>query len=62
MREHLGKIFADHDIITHVNAVRVRSVRDLEAALGDADKGDIVSIQTYNLRSDERGFARIRIR
>ena len=57
-----GKLFANYDIITHVNAVRVRSERDLEDALRDADEGDIVSVQTYRLRSDETGFARIRIR
>ncbi len=57
-----GKLFADYDIITHVNDVRVRSERDLEDALGDADEGDIVSIQTYRLRSDGTGFIRIRIR
>ena len=48
--------------ITHVNDVRVRSERDLEDALGDANEGDIVSIQTYRFRSDTTGFARIRIR
>ena len=57
-----GKIFADYDIITHVNDVRVRSERDLEDALRDADGGDIVSVQTYRLRSDKTGFTRIRIR
>ena len=57
-----GKIFADYDIITHVNDVRVRSERDLEDALSDADGGDIVSVQTYRLRSDKTGFTRIRIR
>ena len=57
-----GKIFADYDIITHVNDVRVRSERDLEDALRDADEGAIVSVRTYRLRSDETGFARIRIR
>ena len=57
-----GKLFADHDIITHVNEVRVRSLRDLEDALGDVAEGDIVPIQTYRLRSGETGFARIRIR
>ena len=57
-----GKIFAYYDIITHVNDVRVRSGRDLEDALRDADEGDIVSVQTYRFHSDETGFARIRIR
>ena len=57
-----GKIFADYDIITHVNDVRVRSERDLEDALRDADEGDIVSVQTYRFRSDKSGFIRIRIR
>ena len=57
-----GKIFADYDIITHVNDVRVRSVRELEDALRDAAEGDIVSVQTYRLRSEKTGFARIRIR
>ena len=57
-----GKIYADYEIITHVNDVRVRSERDLEDALRDADEGDIVSVQTYRFHSDETGFARIRIR
>ncbi len=57
-----GKIFADYDIITHVHDVRVRSERDLEDALRDANEGDIVSVQTYRFHSDETGFARIRIR
>lgn len=57
-----GKIFADYDIITQVNDVRVRSERDLEDALRDADEGDIVSVQTCRLRSNETGFAQIQIR
>ena len=57
-----GKIYADYDIITHVNDVRVRSERDLEDELRDADEGDIVSVQTYRFNLDETGFARIRIR
>ncbi len=57
-----GKIFADYDIITHVNDVRVRSEQDIENVLADAARGDIVSVQTYRFRSDETGFARIRIR
>ncbi len=57
-----GKIFANYDILTHVNDVRVRSERDLEDALRDVDEGDIVSVRTYRLRSEETGFARIRIR
>ena len=57
-----GKIFADYDIITHVNDVRVRSERDLQDALRDTDEGAIVSVRTYRLRSDETGFTRIRIR
>ncbi len=57
-----GKIYADYEIITHVNDVRVRSERDLEDALREADEGDIVSVQTYRFHSDETGFARIRIR
>ena len=57
-----GKLFADYDIITHVNNVRVRSESDLENALIAAVPGDIVSVQTYRIRSDETGFARIRIR
>ncbi len=57
-----GKIFAHYDIITHVNNVRVRSERDLEDALRDADEGDIVSVRTYRFHSDQAGFARIRIR
>ncbi len=57
-----GKIFADYDIITHVNDVRISSEQDLENALTDAIQGDIVSVQTYRFRSDETGFARIRIR
>ena len=57
-----GKIFADYDIITHVNDVRVRSERDLDEALRYSDVGDIVSVQTFRFRSDETGFIRIRIR
>ena len=57
-----GKIFANYDIITYVNDVRVRSERDLEDALRDADEGDIVSVQTYRFNSDKTGFTRIRIR
>ncbi len=57
-----GKIFADYDVITHVNDVRVRSESDVEDALADAAPGDIVSVQTYRFRSDETGFARVRIR
>ena len=57
-----GKIFADYDIITHVNDVRVRSEHDLEDALRDAAEGDIVSVQTYRLSSEKTGFTRIRIR
>ena len=57
-----GKLFADYDIITHVNGVRVRSERDLDNVLYVAVKGDIVAVQTYHFRSDETGFARIRIR
>ena len=57
-----GKIFADYDIITHVNDARVRSERDFEDALRDAEEGDIVSVQTYRFRSDKNGFTRIRIR
>ena len=58
----MARSSADYDIITHVNDVRVRSERDLEDALQDTDKGDIVSVQTYRFRSDETGFVRIRIR
>ena len=57
-----GKLFADYDIITHVNDVRVRSERDLENALRDVAQGDIVSVQTYRFRADETEFARVRIR
>ena len=57
-----GKIFADYDVITHVNDVRVRSEHDLEDALRDTDEGDIVSVRTYRFHSDKAGFARIRIR
>jgi S1-C subfamily serine protease len=57
-----GKILADHDIITHVNDVRVLTHRDLEAALADAHAGDIVYVQTYRFHADETGFARIRVR
>ena len=45
-----------------MNDVRVRSERDLEDVLRDADGGDIVSVQTYRLSSNETGFTRIRIR
>jgi len=57
-----GKLFADYDIITHVDDVRVRSERDLEHALRDVEEGDIVSVQTYRFRSAQTGFIRIRIR
>lgn len=57
-----GRLFADYDIITHVDDVRVRSERDLEHALRDAEEGDIVSVQTYRFRSAQTGFIRIRIR
>jgi serine protease Do len=57
-----GKIFADYDIITHVNNVRVRSEKDVEDALHESVQGDIVSVQTYRFHADETGFARIRIR
>ena len=57
-----GKIFADYDIITHVNDVRVRSEHDLDEALRYSDVGDIVSVQTFRFRSEETGFIRIRIR
>ena len=61
-RPSYGKIFAYYDVITQANDVRVRSERDLEDALRDVDEGDIVSVQTYRLRSNETGFARIRFR
>jgi len=57
-----GKIFANHEIITHVNDVRVHSEEDLADVLRRTDRGDIVSVQTYRLHADETGFARIRMR
>ena len=57
-----GKIFADMDIITHVNGVRVYAAADLEQALVEIKSGDIVPVQTYRFRTSETRFARVRIR
>ncbi len=57
-----GKVFADTDIITHVDGRRVYSERDLDDALVGLRTGDIVSISVYRYQSHETGFARIRIR
>ncbi len=57
-----GKVFADTDIITHVDGTRVYSEQDIDDALIGLRAGDIVSIRIYRFRSHETGFARLRIR
>ena len=57
-----GKVFADTDIITHVDGTRVYSEQDIDDALIGLRAGDIVSIRIYRFRSHQTGFARLRIR
>ncbi len=57
-----GKLFANRDIITHVNGERIYSAQDLNKAMATARPGDIVSLHTYRFRSGENGFTRIRVR
>lgn len=57
-----GKLFADRDIITHVDGRRVHSIEDLDGILTNHDPGDIVAVRIYRFRSGERGFARVRLR
>lgn len=57
-----GKVFADTDIITHVDGTRVYSEQDLDDALIGLRAGDIVSLRIFRFRSHETGFARLRIR
>lgn len=57
-----GKVFADTDIITHVDGTRVYSEQDFDDALMGLLAGDIVSLRIFRYQSHETGFARLRIR
>ncbi len=52
---------AGTDIITHLNGVRVKTVAELTAALGDVKAGEVVSLQTWVARRPEQGPSTSRV-
>ncbi len=48
------------DIITHVNGVRVRTIADLDTALGETRAGDLVSLRVFNPSGNQgNGISRV---
>ena len=50
------------DIITHVNDQRVRTVSELEDALGNVLAGSIVSLRVHQVRGSTGGSSVVRLR